>query len=324
VIFLRSADEVWIFPMGMHELIAGNLDRPASWPGLRAVYSYLPRWEGCAEPQPNRVKVVFSGHEHVTIKHGGKLRHVSVRPGACYIIGAEPTQLLQVKEHSETLDLFPDIDLLSSEASHRGLDCFSLEPTLNCPHVSTFERDPVLLGTAMRVRRALIGADDLTDIEVSTLASNVVNRLIDRQSRGFAEHPPGRRLGTAAISRVCAFVEDSLSCPITLEAMAALCHLSTWHFARDFKALMGLAPWQYVLQRRIELAKHLLRETAIPVPEVAWSVGYENVSHFRRQFRKLVGIAPGEFRDLMKPSLARESRSTHSECAEAGSLPDST
>ena len=72
--------------------------------------------------------------------------------------------------------------------------------------------------------------------------------------------------------------------------------LSPFHFARCFKATTGLAPHQYVLARRIELAKRLIMTTHQSVQEVAWSVGFENISHFRRQFAAQIGVVPGALR----------------------------
>jgi AraC family transcriptional regulator len=59
---------------------------------------------------------------------------------------------------------------------------------------------------------------------------------------------------------------------------------------------MGLAPHQYVIARRIELAKRLLLTTTLTVAEIAWSIGYENIGHFRRLFALHIGVRPGEIR----------------------------
>jgi AraC family transcriptional regulator len=59
---------------------------------------------------------------------------------------------------------------------------------------------------------------------------------------------------------------------------------------------MGLAPHQYVIARRLELAKRLLLTTRLNVAEIAWSIGYENISHFRRLFTGHIGVTPGEIR----------------------------
>jgi len=83
---------------------------------------------------------------------------------------------------------------------------------------------------------------------------------------------------------------------LTLEELSRVAELSPFHFARCFKATTGLAPHQYMLARRIELAKRLIMTTRQSVQAVAWSVGFENISHFRRQFAAHVGVVPGVLR----------------------------
>ena len=107
---------------------------------------------------------------------------------------------------------------------------------------------------------------------------------------------PGSKLSETAIQAVCDYIEENLCTQITLEALAALVYLSPFHFARCFKATIGLAPHQYVIARRMELAKRLVLTTTLNVAEIAWSVGYENISHFRRLFTMHIGMTPGEIR----------------------------
>jgi AraC-like DNA-binding protein len=66
----------------------------------------------------------------------------------------------------------------------------------------------------------------------------------------------------------------------TLEQMAAVVHLSPFHFARQFKAATGLAPHQYVIARRVERAQHLLRtDGRLGLAEVAFRSGFAKQSH---------------------------------------------
>src|SRR5262245_6149985 len=107
---------------------------------------------------------------------------------------------------------------------------------------------------------------------------------------------PGSKLSETAIQMVCDFIEANLCTQITIEDLAALVYLSPFHFARCFKASIGLAPHQYIIARRMELAKRLVSTTTLNVAEIAWSIGYENISHFRRLFTMHIGVTPGEVR----------------------------
>jgi AraC family transcriptional regulator len=90
-------------------------------------------------------------------------------------------------------------------------------------------------------------------------------------------------------------MENLAGCP-TLEQMAAVVHLSPYHFARQFKAATGLPPHQYVIARRIERAQELLRRDGeLGMAEVAFRSGFANQSHFCFHFKRIVGVTPRQF-----------------------------
>jgi len=92
------------------------------------------------------------------------------------------------------------------------------------------------------------------------------------------------------------YIEDHLDSEIALEDLAATVHLSAYHFARLFKASTGLPPHQYVIARRIERAKQLLRDDDLSLAQVAARVGFWDQGHFTRHFKRLVGVTPKHFR----------------------------
>ena len=106
----------------------------------------------------------------------------------------------------------------------------------------------------------------------------------------------GPRLAPKQTRAVQSYVEDRLHRPISLADLAAVAGLSSFHFLRSFKGSLGTTPARYVLDRRIERAKILLRNGGLTVAEVGISVGFEEVSHFSRAFRRMVGFAPSAFR----------------------------
>jgi AraC family transcriptional regulator len=72
---------------------------------------------------------------------------------------------------------------------------------------------------------------------------------------------------------------------------------ATTHLTRQFKAATGLAPYQYVIARRVERAQHLLRRDGeIGLAEVALRVGFSDQSHFSLHFKRIVGVTPRQFR----------------------------
>ena len=73
--------------------------------------------------------------------------------------------------------------------------------------------------------------------------------------------------------------------------------MSPYHFAHAFRQTTGLAPHRYVIQRRIERARFLLRETDLSITEIAHQVGYANQSNFSVVFHQLTGQTPRGFRN---------------------------
>jgi transcriptional regulator GlxA family with amidase domain len=105
--------------------------------------------------------------------------------------------------------------------------------------------------------------------------------------------PPSRGgLPPVLTQRVCEYVESHLDQKIGLEALAAIAGLSTHHFARAFHQSVGMPPHSYLLSRRLERAEHMLRETLLPLSEIAAATGFSDQSHLARHFRRRTGMSP--------------------------------
>jgi transcriptional regulator of acetoin/glycerol metabolism len=92
--------------------------------------------------------------------------------------------------------------------------------------------------------------------------------------------------------RICEYIESHLDQKIELEALAAMAGLSTHHFARAFHQSVRMPPHSYLLSRRVERAEAMLRETDLPMSEIAVSTGFSDQSHLARHFRRRTGMSP--------------------------------
>lgn len=81
-----------------------------------------------------------------------------------------------------------------------------------------------------------------------------------------------------------------------IKRLAQVSSVSTAHFAREFKKAFGLPPHRYLLTRRIERATALLRDTDLPITEIALQTGWNSIGTFGRVFSDITGESPGEFR----------------------------
>jgi AraC-like DNA-binding protein len=98
------------------------------------------------------------------------------------------------------------------------------------------------------------------------------------------------------LSRVIDFIEANLAMPLRLNDLAAVVCISSYHFARSFKAATGLTPHNYVQLRRITRAKELLARTRLPIAQVAADVGFASQAHMTDVFREKVGATPAKYR----------------------------
>ena len=83
--------------------------------------------------------------------------------------------------------------------------------------------------------------------------------------------------------------------PLDVPAMAAAALMSPAHFSRQFRAAYGETPYSYLMTRRIERAKALLRRGDLTVTEVCMAVGYSSLGSFSDKFRRLVGVSPSQY-----------------------------
>jgi AraC family transcriptional regulator len=107
--------------------------------------------------------------------------------------------------------------------------------------------------------------------------------------------PPGR-LAPWQINRVIAHIEANLAATLQARDLASTVNLSVSHFFRGFKVSTGMTPFEYVAQRRVELALKLMRTTDDPLSQIAIQCGLCDQSHLCRLFRRLVGETPDAWR----------------------------
>jgi transcriptional regulator GlxA family with amidase domain len=84
--------------------------------------------------------------------------------------------------------------------------------------------------------------------------------------------------------------------PLDVPALARAAHMSAGHFSRSFRAAFGETPYSYLMTRRIERAKALLRRGDLSVTEVCWAVGCSSLGSFSSRFTELVGESPRAYR----------------------------
>jgi AraC family transcriptional regulator len=106
------------------------------------------------------------------------------------------------------------------------------------------------------------------------------------------ESPRAREQVLAAIARIERHAHEELD----LACLAQSVNLSPFHFLRIFKRETGVTPYRFLLQTRIRNAIEFLRDTSQPVTDIAFDVGFGDLSNFVNAFRREVGCSPREYR----------------------------
>ncbi len=110
---------------------------------------------------------------------------------------------------------------------------------------------------------------------------------------------------TAGLSRLqlrlaADFVEAHLTSPITLAEMAQAVGMSKFHFARLFKKSVGISPYHYLIHRRLEKARLLLKDPSASISEIAHRLNFSDQSHLSRWFKQHFGVTPRAYQQLQQ------------------------
>ncbi len=98
------------------------------------------------------------------------------------------------------------------------------------------------------------------------------------------------------LMQVLDYIDAHLGQNLKLENLAQLLDMSQFHFSRLFKQSMGLAPYQYLTQQRVERAKQLLKQTDQSIVNIALHCGFNSHSHLSKKFRQITGMTPKSYR----------------------------
>jgi AraC family transcriptional regulator len=192
-------------------------------------------------------------------------------------------------DSSTTLQVLIDPEIFRSvEADLRGVRTGSLEPQLPL-------HDPTIAQIA-RTMMVEIDSGLADNLLVEFLSRALALRLL----RGVTRLPTGDSraysLSGERLRRVVDYIAAHLGDSLTLSELANVACLSPYHFSRAFRQATGSGVQRYVIQRRIEYAKGLLRRTNLPLAEIAYASGFNSQASFTTCFGQRVGQPPARFR----------------------------
>jgi AraC family transcriptional regulator len=123
----------------------------------------------------------------------------------------------------------------------------------------------------------------------TALASRLAaNYAVSKPALGFKSNG----LSPSQLEQVMDYIKANLTDDISILDLAKLTHMSESHFSRSFKQSVGITPYQYLMQQRVERAKELLKQRSIVISTIALDCGFANQTHLTKVFRQMTGMTP--------------------------------
>ena len=245
---------------------------------------------------------VKSNHHTLSLYVADGYESYQKTPGGWKNGGGPDRFCLMPKESESTWDIRDDLSFVHLYCTDEhlrdvGEKIWDKRPLSLTLDEKIFGSDPKI--TAL-YRQFLLGCDwqqKANQLALSTASTLLLTHLLQNYASVQWKLPVVTGgLSPFTLRNVLEFIEESLSQPLTLADLAAQAALSEYHFARMFRQSMGLAPHQYVMQRRMEKAKALVQHTAMPLTEIALACGFNSASHFSNRFRSVTGMTPSQLR----------------------------
>jgi AraC family transcriptional regulator len=158
-------------------------------------------------------------------------------------------------------------------------------------------RDPMLAQVGLELQRELEQPTPAGQLYAETAAHMLAAHLLkhylttDVHVKHYAQ-----RLTHRQMQRITDYILAHLNEKLSLETLAQQVGFSAYHFTYLFRQTTGETPHQFVLNKRLEQARQLLKETDLPLSQVALEVGFQNQSHFTQAFKSHLGVTPRHYR----------------------------
>ncbi len=112
-------------------------------------------------------------------------------------------------------------------------------------------------------------------------------------------HMSDRKANSWFVDTVTQFIDNHICEKITLEELSGELHMSKFYFSKLFKKYFNTSPMQFVLFRKIQLARKLLADPKLSMNEIAYMLGFSDLCHFSRTFKNQLGISPTSYKKIL-------------------------
>jgi AraC family transcriptional regulator len=234
--------------------------------------------------------ISFSPDEGCSSLAGDRLRRYERRPYEYIVVPANFPLRGESIAAPEVLAFAFDFEAIKPDIAAAT----QISPGLLEPRVIIGGPKPFTTEIAQRIRRHMM-ADTVSRDYLQALGFALIVEMMRLPSR---QHATGRgsTLNDRVLRTILDYVDANLDANLSLETLAGLAGVLTHQFGRAFKRKVGEPPHQYVLARRIEAARSMLRTTGHSISDIAYATGFSSQSHMTTTFRREIGITPAQLR----------------------------
>jgi AraC family transcriptional regulator len=262
----------------------------ADWNGVYLEYHYSAPHETPEHyPTQHVIAIQTEGVVQTERRLDGQVRKENIVPGDICVVPAYTRHWIR-SQNEQGLILLSFDPTYVARVARETIEIARLEIL---PHFA--QADPLIYHIGLALKASTQNNSTNNQLYVESLGVALGAHLIQHYSVG--KHPiPTYTPSQTSIQQAIAYINDRLIENLSLEAIATAIGMSQYHFSRMFKQAIGLTPWQYVMQQRIELAKRLLARPQVTIAEVSHQLGFSNQAQFTNFFRKHTGVTPTQYR----------------------------
>jgi len=276
--------------------LASSVER-AGWERLLVELHHMPPGEGEARMPQLMLSLTLQPPRTVTARvDGGRARSGSGAAAGIFVVPPGRSHWCAWTGSTTFLALYLDREAMAQAVRDDGGEPDRLEIAYRF-----LASDPDLASLALSLHDQLLDPDAEDRLYVDTLSVQLAVHMLCRHGTTPLRLRSYRGgLSRAKMRTVLDYLNGHLGRNVHLAELADLAEMSPFHFLRLFRESSGLTPHQYLVHRRVEVARSLLRRDDLSLAEVAQRVGFSDQSHFTRHFRRLTGAPPGQLRRAIR------------------------
>lgn len=263
-----------------------------NWDGIYLQHHQQPACETPETCGPQHV--IHVSHRSVSTERmmDGRRQREDVTKGDIVIVPANIPHKVNIHDDEEFTLLFLDPAHIAKTIYEFTDKEIELLPCFAQP-------DPIISTILQELKSELEVSETCSRIYVDSIVNMLMVNLIRRYSRQQQTLPNYTDgLSNHRLRQAVSYINDNLTRDLCLKDIASEVGMSSFYFAHLFRQSIGSSPHQYVMQRRIEKAKHLLEKSNSTLTEIAMEVGFKNQSHFTKVFRNHTSLTPKLYREV--------------------------